>query len=241
MNKKTVYKAKHPNQRPKPKNQEKDYWSLLRIQLLVCGVILMGILVFQRFPDSGGLHVIRRSITTEMAFSRNNHWYERFMINLFPFSYMPANLLPEATIAVVGEGDGEEGIESLTAALVRNINFGLELHYADGIIVNTFQEDIILSPVAGVIIDKGTDRSHEIGDYVVIQLTDNSTVTVGFLQNIRVGLLDHIQVGTQLGNGTVIEDLGEEAYFYLSVQNQDGDFLDTLAFLNQLVQNEQAN
>jgi len=236
----TKYKAKHPNLRKKHKvKEEKDYWSLLRIQTLVCATILMGILVLQRFPESGGLNFVRRSVTSEMSFSRNNQWYERFMINLFPFSYIPDNLLPEPTVAVVG--DGEEGIESLTAALVRNITFGLELHYADGIIVNAFQEEMILSPVAGVIIDKGTDRSHEIGDYVVIQLPDNSTVTVGFLQNIRVSRLDHIQVGTQLGNGTVIEDLGEDAYFYLSVQNREGDFLDTLDFLNQLVQDEQAN
>lgn len=237
-----VYRAKHPQHAKRQIAKEtENYWPLFKVQLLVCGALLMGILVLQRLPEGNMFGMIRQSVLSEMSFSRHNQWYERFMVNFFPFSYTSDALSPEPTLAVVGEGEGTSEQESLTASLVRNITYGIELHYADGIIVNAFREENILSPVLGTIIDKGTDRSNEIGDYVIIQMPDNYLLTIGFLQNIRVTRLDHIQVGTALGEGSLIEDLGEDAYFYLSVQNSQGEFIDTVEFLNQLVLNERAN
>ena len=237
-----IYRAKHPGGGNRPKEGLKpNYWSLLKLQTLICGTILMGILVMQRQPESGTAAYIRQTVMSEMGFSRHNHWFERYLVNLFPFSYIPPAVVPETALPVGGETEGVAASQNLTSALVRDIAFGFEINYASGIIVNAFQDGHVLSPIAGVVIDKGTDRSHEIGNYVVIQLADLSTLTIGFLENVQVTRMDHVQVGQLMGSGTVIQDYGEDAYFYLAVQNRNGEFLDTLEFLNQLAQDERAH
>ncbi|MCL1950645.1 MAG: hypothetical protein FWF59_13045 [Turicibacter sp.] len=243
---KKIYRAKHPTNRKKRvvADGQASYWHLLRNQLLVCGILLMGVLTMERLPSNEGFEHIRRTVMGEMAFSRYNYWYEHFMVNLFPFSYIAPGVLPEPTMAVLGEGEGEgvrASTQNLAATLIRDIAYGVELYYADGIVVNTRQEENVLSPVAGIVVERGTDATREIGDYIVIQLQDDSLLTVGFLQNIRVAYLDHVLVGTPLGSGTIMEDIGEDSYFYLSVQSSSGQQQDTLTFLNGLVNHEQAD
>lgn len=237
---KRIYRAKHPEFKKVPQKVKPNYWRTAWNQSMVCGIIVLGVLVMQRLPGAPGVGAARRVIQSDMAFSQYNDWYARFMHNLFPFSYLPASILPEPTASVTGEGGGASAApgEMLTA-LVQSMTLHTEIRYMDGIIISTYQQEHILSPVSGIITDKGTDRSNEIGDYLVVQLSDGMLITIGFLQDIRVGRLDHIQVGTALGVGTVIEELGEEAYFYLSVQNREGEFQDPLEFFKQMVDYEE--
>ena len=230
--------SKHERQK-----QGKDsvglYFKKLFQQSLISISILMGVLLMQRVPESATFASIQGMVQSEIPFAKYNELYQGILINLFPFSYRVPAKEPELTLPVGGFGSEQNSfdMEGLTQhQLVNTIFSNIENdNFNGGIMVRITEGEKIHSFVAGVVIDKGVHANQELGNFITIQKADNSLVTVGLMENIEVSRLEHIEVGDVLGGGTSNADLGEKNYFYITIQNNEGEYINAKEYLEQII------
>jgi len=254
--KKDRYQANHAIANPKYfqrtstnyRSQKADqeligYVKQFIIQSLICLCLLMSLLVLEKIQESTVYESVKSTLLKEIPFSKYNETYQTFLVNLFPFSYRVPAKQSSLTTPVGGVGtlerQGNSGVveAALEKQLVREIYDHIELRdYADGIIVQTFSEQEINSFISGVVVEIGTDEAKQIGNFITIHRPDDWLVTFGFLNEIMVSRLEHIQVGDSLGLGTTIPSLREdETYYYIAIQNKENEYIDIPDYLSRLI------
>lgn len=197
------------------------------IQALVAGCIMMGILVTQKLQtqENSIYNNIKTSFLSSFSYGKMNDVYN----SLFGEGVLPLD--PNATISTFGNGGpSQEDIQSVMGTVESIRNSVVLRDYLNGIIVEVGVGDPVMSLVSGVVQTK--DISKEILNYIEISLADDSVLTVGFLENPKVSLYEHVKVNQQLGLGTQLE--GESmAYYYLALQ-KDGEYVNLDTLLSKL-------
>lgn len=235
---KKIYRANHSLVKKRRDDEAViAFWRRTIKQSLAALCILMGIMLLGRFPQSDLYGSVRPMILNDFPFSRYNEFFQSTLMPLFPFSHrVPAQYAYSELPAVPVLGGDASPQDMLTAAaLFQTILSNIEIRgYADGVIVSTYEGAYINSFVTGIVTDKGIDNEREIGGFVTIQLPNDWHVTIGFLENIAVSRMEHIQIGDVLGTGTYLSEFEENSFYYIALKDQNGTFVDILDYIRML-------
>jgi len=239
--------ARTPRKRTSPtslhQKQESNnvvlYFKKFTQQMLICICIFMGILVIQKAPESATYIGIRGLIHSEIPFAKYNEIYQGVLVNLFPFSYRVPAKQSDLTITV-GGFDAED-LDYEREALLQNQlvttlyqNIKVDTH-ENGVIIRLTRGEKINSFISGFVIDKGRSTNEEVGDFITIQRPDNWLITIGLLENIEVGKLEYLEIGDTIGSGSDLSNLGEDSYFYLAIQTDNGDYINAKEYLHLMI------
>ena len=230
-----------PSGRTSTSNDLLDYFKKFIAQSLVCFSLFLGILVMQQAPDSVTSQGIKGMVLNETPFSRYNQMYQNLILNLFPLSYRVPAKPVEFTAPVGGmngmtEEEVSEGSVSYAGLLAKesyaNIIFK---DYADGILIRIDEAQGIGSLISGIVTEKGASVNNQYGNFIRVQQADGWLLTFGFLEDITVSRMEYLEIGDLLGFGSQIPYLNEEAAYYLAVQNPEGEYMDSIEYLNKLI------
>jgi len=244
---KKTYRANHhiayanSSQRTSSNSELLDYFKKLAAQSLICFGLFLGILIIQQVPESMSYQGIRGMVLNEIPFSKYNQMYQNLLVNLFPLSYRVPAKPAEFAVPVGGMNgiteEGSGGGISYAASLAKEsyTNIGLR-DYAEGVLIRIGEAQGIGSFVTGIVIEKSMSENDQIGNFIKIQQANGWIITFGFLEDIAVSRMEYIEIGDFLGIGTQISEINKEiAHYYLAVQNQDGEYVDSIEYLNQLI------
>ena len=246
-NKQIQHSAAYYRQRRK---EDEGTWFIRRFmcQSMICLCVLMGILVIQKLPNTTMYETVKSSVMGNFPFAKYEKMYQNFLSNMLPFEF---KLPSDEEVAAVNSGvsstmdetgnqvasnDEKDTEFNLKKAIKKATNNVALKDYEDGVVIQAKQTESIRSFVSGIVLNLGVDE--KIGNYVNVQLPDEWVLTIGFLENRGVSQYQHIKVGDELGVGSVLElpgtDFEEEAFYYLSLKNEEGEYQDIMDYLKSL-------
>lgn len=251
------YQANHSSPYYRRKQQEDESVIFIRRfmrQSLICLCLLMSVLVIQKLPNVPLYESVKSAMMGSFPFAKYEQIYQQYLSNMLPFEYrLPqtneststVNGTQETTVDELGNpiedqgtGTGMDSIFDVSQAISDTYNNMILKDYENGVIIQIKQDEEIRSFVPGIVLNVGVDD--KISNFMNIQLENEWTLTVGFLENRRVSQYQHIKVGDVLGVGSIIDapgtDFGDDAFYYLSLKDKDGQYQDVAAYLELLMQ-----
>ena len=249
------YRPNHSASYYKHKQQEDESIVFIRRiiqQSMICLCLLMSVLVIQRIPNLPIYENVKSVVMGSFPFAKYEQMYQQFLSNMFPFDFKLPQTDESATTvsgtqgttidefgnSVEGEGTSTNPIFDISEVISDMNNNMVLKDYENGVIIQIKQDEEIRSFVPGIVLNVGVDD--KISNFMTIQLEDESTLTVGFLENRKVSQYQHIKVGDILGVGSIIDvpgtELTDAAFYYLSLKDKDGQYQDIAAYLESLMQ-----
>lgn len=249
----TGYKANHSSSYYRRKQQEDEAVLFIRRfirQSMICLCLLMSILVCQKLPNAPLYENVKSIMTGNFPFTKYEKMYQEMLFKLFPFDHslkkeeettIPTGGIQGTTVDESGQLVKEDSVSSTVdvSQAISDIRDNMVLSdYENGAVIQIKKDEKIKSIVSGIVLNVGTDD--KISNYINIQLENEWTLTMGFVENRTVNQYQHIKVGDVLGEGSVIgetgTELGEGSYYYLALRDKDGKYQDFTTYLNELVQ-----
>ncbi|MGL4336859.1 MAG: hypothetical protein ACRCST_08180 [Turicibacter sp.] len=201
------------------------------IQALIAACVMMGVLVTDKLQLQEGkmYENLKSSFLSTFPYGKINDYYN----SLFGEGVFPLDI--NSTLPVFGTQELDEEATTAVMNTVDSIRNNVVLRdYLNGVIIQVEVGEPVLSLVPGIVQSK--DINDDILNNIKISLADDSVLTVGFLENPKVSLYEHITVNQPLGVGTQLE--GESmAYYYLALE-KDGEYVDLDNLLTKLEQLE---
>ena len=248
------YQANHSSSYYKRKQEDESIVFIRRFmyQSMICLCLLMSVLVIQKLPNVLLYESVKSVMMGSFPFAKYEQMYQDFLSNMLPFEYRlpratdstsPVNGMQGTTVDESGnpieiEGNSTNSIFDVSQAINNTYNNMVLKDYENGVIIEIKQDEEIRSFVPGIVLNVGLDD--KISNFMNIQLQNEWILTVGFLENRKVSQYQHIKIGDVLGVGSVIDvpgtDFGEDAFYYLSLKDQDGQYQDIAAYLESLMQ-----
>lgn len=247
------YQANHSSSYYRRKEQEDETVVFVRrfiCQSLVCLCLLMSVLVLQKFPNVPLYENVKSVMMGSFPFTKYEKMYQGMLSKLLPFdnsltkqedATAPTSGVEGTTVDESGqaiEGESTDPIFDISQAISDIRNNMVLKDYENGVIIQIKQDEEIRSFVPGIVLNVGVDD--KISNYMNIQLEEEWTLTVGFIENRKVSQYQHIKVGDVLGVGSVIgepgTELGEGAYYYLALRDKDGKYQDIATYLDEYIQ-----
>ena len=251
-----LYPSNHSSGYYKRKKQEDDSILFLRrfmSQSIICLCLLMSVLVLQKLPNIPLYENVKNVVMGSFPFSKYEKMYQELFLNMFPFDYALPTKNEEAVLTSTTENttvdeagnqvkqNEESNINStfdVSDAISEMYNNVVLNDYENGVVIQTTKDEEIMSVVSGIVLNVGVDD--KISNFMTVQLEDESTLTIGFLENRTVSQYQHIKVGDVLGVGSIIGETGTEfgdgAYYYLSLKDKNGEYKDIVSYLDQYMQ-----
>lgn len=247
------YKANHSSSYYRRREQEDETVIFVRrfiCQSMVCLCLLMSVLVLQKIPNVPLYENVKSVVMGNFPFTKYEKMYQDMLFKLFPFdnsltkqedATIPTSGIEGTTVDESGnpiEGESTDSIFDISQAISDIRNNMVLKDYENGVIIQIKQDEEIRSFVPGIVLNVGMDD--KISNYMNIQLEDEWTLTIGFIENRKVSQYQHIKAGDVLGVGSVIgepgTELGDGAYYYLALKDKDGKYQDIAAYLDEYVQ-----
>lgn len=249
----TGYKANHSSSYYRRKQQEDEAVLFVRrfiCQSMICLCLLMSILVCQKLPNAHLYENVKSIMLGNFPFTKYEKIYQDMLFKLFPFDHrltkeeeitVPTGGIQGTTVDEAGQVIKEDSTNSTfdVSQAISDIRDNMVLsNYENGTVIQTKKDEKIKSIISGIVLNVGTDD--KISNYINIQLENDWTLTIGFVENRTVNQYQHIKVGDVLGVGSVIgeagTELGEGSYYYLALRDKDGKYQDFTTYLDQFVQ-----
>ncbi|MBS3198350.1 peptidase M23 [Turicibacter bilis] len=249
------YQANHSSPYYRRKQQEDESIMFIRRfmrQSMICLCLLMSVLVIQKLPNVPLYESVKSAMMGSFPFAKYEQMYQQYLSNMLPFEFrLPqtddstslvsgtqGTTVDELGNPIEGEGTSTDPIFDVSQAINDAYNNMVLKDYENGVIIQIKQDEEIHSFVPGIVLNVGVDD--KISNFMNIQLENEWTLTVGFLENRKVSQYQHIKVGDVLGVGSILDvpgtDFGDEAFYYLSLKDKEGQYQDIAAYLELLMQ-----